>query len=251
MRNIAGRLARLLSRLKWNTWAKPPRYEEHLAALRRAPMGFRILREPMDDSGAHPHSYIDFECEFAAAQVKALLPREILDIGSYRQFVAGLAAGHTITSLDVRDRPPRVPGETVLTADAKALPLPDGSFDCVVSLCSIEHFGLGRYGDEFDPSADERAAREMARVLRPGGMLILSTTITRGPPTLAFNAHRIYDVARIRELFGSLVPVEEKYFSLAAGPCEPAHLRDTPGTWDVYCGSFRKPGDRRRSPQDG
>lgn len=241
MRNLFADSINLLDRVKRNTWGRPPGYEEHLATLRRDPRGFVILREPMNDSGAHPHSYIDFECEFAAARIKALRPQQILDIGSYRQFVVGLAAGYAVTSLDVRDRPPRVPGETVLTGDAKRLPLPDGTFDCVVSLCSIEHFGLGRYGDDFDPSADEKAAAEMVRVLRPGGTLVLSTTITSGPPALVFNAHRIYGASQIHGLLQPLIPVEEKCFNVRTGPCDRTGISSTPGTWDVFCGSFRKP----------
>ncbi|HET9050432.1 MAG TPA: class I SAM-dependent methyltransferase [Candidatus Dormibacteraeota bacterium] len=52
-------------------------------------------------------------------------------------------------------------------ADALALPFRDGSFDTVLSLSSIEHFG----GHE----ASARAVREMARVLRPGGVACIGT----------------------------------------------------------------------------
>jgi SAM-dependent methyltransferase len=41
----------------------------------------------------------------------------------------------------------------------------DASFDAVLSLSSIEHFG----------EAKDQALREMARVLKPGGVLILTT----------------------------------------------------------------------------
>ena len=51
--------------------------------------------------------------------------------------------------------------------DARALEFPDQSFDAVFSLSSIEHFG----------SADDiaRAAREIGRVLRPGGYAFIVT----------------------------------------------------------------------------
>jgi SAM-dependent methyltransferase len=55
----------------------------------------------------------------------------------------------------------------VLTMDALALEFPDESFDIVFSLSSIEHFG--------GPSEVARSAREMARVLRPGGHLVIVT----------------------------------------------------------------------------
>jgi len=52
-------------------------------------------------------------------------------------------------------------------ADARALDFPNASFDVVYSLSSIEHFG--------GPRDIAAAAREMARVLRSGGHLLLAT----------------------------------------------------------------------------
>ena len=55
----------------------------------------------------------------------------------------------------------------VRSMNALALDLPDESFDIVFSLSSIEHFG--------EPSAIRTAAQEMARVLKPGGHLVVVT----------------------------------------------------------------------------
>jgi len=51
--------------------------------------------------------------------------------------------------------------------NALDLRFPDASFDLVYSISSIEHFG--------GPAETARAAREMARVLRPGGHMLIAT----------------------------------------------------------------------------
>lgn len=51
-------------------------------------------------------------------------------------------------------------------ADARALDFPDASFDAAFSLSSFEHFGT--------PREISRAARELGRVLRPGGHAFLA-----------------------------------------------------------------------------
>jgi SAM-dependent methyltransferase len=61
-------------------------------------------------------------------------------------------------------RPDRL---AVQYADARALPFPDASFDVAYTLSSIEHIR--------DRRGVRAAAREMARVLRPGGHAVIVT----------------------------------------------------------------------------
>jgi SAM-dependent methyltransferase len=76
----------------------------------------------------------------------------------------------------------------LVLGDALRLPFPDGSFDRVMSICAIEHFDDG-----------PQALSEMARVLAPGGELVMSAdTLSRKAqwPDL-FQAHaRRYHVKR-------------------------------------------------------
>jgi SAM-dependent methyltransferase len=88
----------------------------------------------------------------------------------------------------------------LLEADALRLPFKDGSFDYVMSICAIEHFRDGA-----------QALSEMARVLAPGGELVLSAdAITRGAqwPRL-FDTHcrryaviHTYDHVQLGRLLG-------------------------------------------------
>jgi SAM-dependent methyltransferase len=211
-------------------------------ALKRDPRGFQLHWEEHYDAGTHPDNYIDHECGFASYHLHRTAAKRVLDVGSYRHFILGLLAHARVTTIDVRPRQPIHDNELVVTSDAKALALPDGAFDAIVSLCAIEHFGLGRYGDDFDLNADRTAFREMRRVLAPGGRIVFSTTITRVAPQLVFNAHRIYTLAMIHELCEGLVCEEERFFVHRLGAL--GHHDDVssaPAVWDVYLGCWRKP----------
>lgn len=216
-------------------------YQHNLAEARKNDRGFHVFKKPKFEIGVHPTSYIDYECSFAAYHLSQLGPQRILDIGSYRQFIIGLLSHYQVTTIDVRTRNAISANENVLTCDAKNLDVPDNSFDAVVSLSAVEHFGLGRYGDEFDLDADKKACTEMVRVLRPGGRLIFTTTITRAKPSIAFNAHRIYDYDMIRTLCHDLVCIDEKFYSHRAKDfCDPEDVTMELGVWDVYCGCLEK-----------
>lgn len=131
--------------------------------------------------------------------------------------------------------------EHVVTGDAKQLELPDASFDAVVSLCALEHFGLGRYGDEFDEQGDIKAISEMRRVLKPGGLLVFTTTLTQAQPSIAHNAHRIYDIQMLRALCQGMNAREEAFFSHALGRhCALDEVTSKPTAYDIYLGAWAK-----------
>ena len=50
-------------------------------------------------------------------------------------------------------------------------------FDVALCISSIEHDGLGRYGDPVDPDADLTAMDFLRRVVRPGGRLLLAVPV--------------------------------------------------------------------------
>jgi SAM-dependent methyltransferase len=82
----------------------------------------------------------------------------VLDLGAGLRPFAGLLPGRTI-ALDHRARP-----EIDLIGDAHRLPFGDATFDAIVCTEVFEHL--------LEPPA---AAREMIRVLKPGGRLALTT----------------------------------------------------------------------------
>jgi len=83
----------------------------------------------------------------AGARVIAVDPTEAMLIEQRRKFPEAVASRQLVLRL----------------ADAEAIPLPDGSVDAAVANMALHHVE--------DPPA---AIREMARLLRPGGVLVIS-----------------------------------------------------------------------------
>jgi hypothetical protein len=72
-------------------------------------------------------------------------------------------------------------------------------FDFVVSFSSIEHSGLGRYGDPLDPIGDIREMNKIHCILKNNGLLFLG--LPTGIDAVVYNAHRIYGRIRLAMMF--------------------------------------------------
>ncbi|CAI5457836.1 unnamed protein product [Closterium sp. Yama58-4] len=71
----------------------------------------------------------------------------------------------------------------------------DETFDVVASYSSLEHDGLGRYGDPLNPDGDRLRMKKIRGLLKPGGLFFLGLPV--GNDTLVFNAHRVYGPIRM------------------------------------------------------
>jgi SAM-dependent methyltransferase len=216
-------------------------YSRQLKEVVAAAKDFAVFDALYYEFGDHPASYVDYEIQFASEMIRKAKALTILDIGSYRHWVVGLLSNYDITSVDVRDRKSILSNETAVNCDAKKLRFNDESFDLVTSLSTLEHCGLGRYGEEFDLEADSKVFSEMVRVLKPNGHLVFTTTITAGKPSIVFNAHRIYSYGMIKAFCKNMMCVSEKFFSHSKGnSCSIDELAKEEKVWDVYCGCWKK-----------
>ncbi|KAF1753933.1 hypothetical protein GCK72_020490 [Caenorhabditis remanei] len=90
----------------------------------------------------------------------------------------------------------------ILTVEYNPLEIQEeyaGTFDFAASFSSIEHSGLGRYGDPIDPIGDLREMLKIKCMLKKGGLLFLG--IPYGTDAMQFNAHRIYGSIRLAMMF--------------------------------------------------
>jgi hypothetical protein len=69
----------------------------------------------------------------------------------------------------------------------------------IVSYSSIEHFGLGRYGDPIDPDADLKWMKMIRNCLAPGGRLVIGVPVGERDQVVEC-WHRIYGPTRLARL---------------------------------------------------
>jgi SAM-dependent methyltransferase len=151
-----------------------------LASLLRYPPNLVAWLTPID--------YVRWrELEFALAAVRRFAPgaRAVLDISSPKLLPVTLAAAlpaATVRATDIVDDEVRfVAGAAAHLelgnliadhADARALAYPDAAFDLITSVSVFEHIAP-------EADGDVPAARELGRVLAPGGIAVLTVPYAR------------------------------------------------------------------------
>jgi hypothetical protein len=161
----------------------------------------------------------------ASCKVHLSTAKHVLVVGSLTPWVEAilLACGvEKITTMEYGELPnthPKIrtmlPSEFAKEFLAGTLP----KFDGVVSISSIEHSGLGRYGDQINPWGDIVAVARMSCVLKRNGILMLGLNDAERDE-IVWNAHRIYgpfrwpllltnfrviDVASLNDRWGQIV----------------------------------------------
>ena len=92
--------------------------------------------------------------------------------GQLKKAASNARAGGAAAVSDRDAASPALPAR-LCQADAQALPFPDNSFDFAYSINAVHHLP--------SRAAQERAIREIVRVLRPGGVFILHEINTQNP----------------------------------------------------------------------
>lgn len=147
-----------------------------------------------------------YQTGWAIRKIKEINPSFHVDISSTLYFIAGLSAFIKTKFYDYRPANLNLSNLETGSEDLTKLSFEDKSINSLSCLHTIEHIGLGRYGDPIDPNGDIKAAKELQRVLSKNGHLIFVTPL--GKPKIEFNAHRIYSYEMILEMFNKLELLE-------------------------------------------
>lgn len=151
-----------------------------------------------------------YHTAWAARKVRDFAPERHVDIASSLYFSGIVSAFIPVDFYDYRPASLQLSNLKTNHADLTTLHFSDNSIQSLSCLHTIEHIGLGRYGDPIDPKGDIRAARELTRVLSPGGQLLFVTPVGN-KARIQFNAHRIYTYEKACALFPDLELVEFSY----------------------------------------
>ena len=143
-----------------------------------------------------------YHTAWAARKVAEIGASVHVDISSSLYFSSIVSAFVPVKFYDYRPAKLNLSGLTSEQANLTELHFEDNSIVSLSCMHTVEHVGLGRYGDPLDPEGDLRAAHELERVLASGGGFLFVVPV--GKPQIQFNAHRIYSYQMVIDMFPSL-----------------------------------------------
>jgi hypothetical protein len=130
-----------------------------------------------------------------AQKIFEVMPKEHYDVGSRIDgFIAHLAVFLPVQVFDIRNLTTSAKNISftqldIMDAEAVSQIPKVRSLSC---LHTIEHFGLGRYGDQIDFDGWYIGLKNLVSLLEVGGLFYLSTPISYDQ-RIEFNAHRVFD----------------------------------------------------------
>lgn len=194
-----------------------PWYFSHFLKLRSQAKGssfrfpfstpFPCLSERVDQSGAVVDHYFHQDLR-VARRIFELTPERHVDIGSRIDgFVAHVASFRPIEVFDIRPMDSVIHNVTFRQADLMNMDVSlVACTDSLSCLHTIEHFGLGRYGDPIDFDGFDKGLRNLGAMLKPGGRFHFSTPM--GPQRIEFNAHRVFSTEFLMNYFAREYRIE-------------------------------------------
>jgi 2-polyprenyl-3-methyl-5-hydroxy-6-metoxy-1,4-benzoquinol methylase len=127
----------------------------------------------------------------------------ILDIGSSSSLLPWRLArkGYDVTAVDIRPYPFRQRNLHFIQADITSCDFGRNlvAFDVAICISTIEHIGIGHYGDSMAQEGDKLALDSIHRVLKPMGALIITMPFSGQYNQDDFQ--RIYDPDSIFRVF--------------------------------------------------
>jgi SAM-dependent methyltransferase len=142
-----------------------------------------------------------------------------MDVGSSSSYVPLELAkqGNEIVAVDIRPYPLRHRSLTFVHGDITEADFGRGMppFDVITCISTLEHIGIGHYGDQLLGQGDRLAVATMHRLLKAEGSLLL--TVPFGGKFSQDDFQRVYDFPHIQGLFAQGWRLREERFHIPQG----------------------------------
>ena len=155
---------------------------------------FPCIHDKYEESGQAKGHYFHQDL-YVANSIFLNNPKSHFDVGSRIDgFIAHVASFRKILVIDIRSLESTSRNIDYIQADLMSnIPLElISSTESLSCLHTIEHFGLGRYGDPINWDGHILGFENLLRILKNDGVLYFSTPI--GPQRIEFNAHRVFSL---------------------------------------------------------
>lgn len=166
---------------------------------------YPCVRDKTIQTGFDRH-YV-YHTSWAARVVQETMPTKHIDISSSLYFAGIVSAFVPVEFYDYRPADLHLSNLSSKEGNLMSLPFTDNSISSLSCMHTIEHIGLGRYGDPIDPDGDIKACKELSRILAVGGNLLFVTPVGK-KALIEYNAHRIYTYELVMALFPDLLLTE-------------------------------------------
>ena len=151
-----------------------------------------ILSDKRSSSGIASGHYFHQDL-WAARKIYKINPIKHIDVGSRIDgFIAHILTFTEVLILDVRNLSSNIHGLSFQQVDLMDVDcLPKIKCSTLSCLHTLEHFGLGRYGDPLNIDGWKFGIKNLSKILNINGTLLLSVPI--GKERIEFNAHRVFN----------------------------------------------------------
>lgn len=156
------------------------------------------LHDKNNNSGDYKNEYF-IQDLLVAQKIFKNRPLFHLDIGSRIDgFVAHIASFRNIEIMDIRNIDLKIENINYKIFDITdrllfiKYPYLLNCYDSISCLHTLEHIGLGRYGDSVNSSIYIEALKNISKLLKLNGLFYLSVPV--GYPKVEFNANRIFSI---------------------------------------------------------
>lgn len=143
---------------------------------------------------------------------------KVLDAGCTGSLLSHelIARRYRVVGIDIREYTWKNHRMQFCKRDIRRTELPSELFDIVIAVSTIEHLGLNIYDQYSDAgsllSGDIEAIQELHRILKRGGLLVLTTPFMGKGPFRILGWDRRYDETSLRKLVKDFDVIKETYF---------------------------------------